>query len=438
MVHLENDGEAIKKFPNSNLRNKSYYRNDGLTWSTVTSGSFSIREFGYGFYFDNGGSCLFIENKGYFMALLNSKIFSMIQKISPTLNFQPGDIGRVPVIVDEQMSEQILTLVRENVEISKKDWNSFETSWDFAKHPLIEQKEDSSSIELPYKQWEVESKKRFNRLKENEETINQIFIEIYGLQHEVTPEVDDKDVTIRIADLNRDIKSFISYAIGCSFGRYSLDEEGLIYAGGEFNSSRYRTFLADEDNILPALSGAYFNDDIVTRFIDFVQVIFGEETLEENLDFVADAIGRKRDETAREALRRYFLNDFYKDHVQTYKKRPIYWLFTSGKEKAFNCLIYMHRYDKTTLSRIRTDYLHEVQIRLDAEKKDLLSIIEGDSTAKEISNAKKELKSLDKKIDELKAYDELLHHMADMHIEIDLDDGLKVNYEKFKGLVAKI
>lgn len=189
---------------------------------------------------------------------------------------------------------------------------------------------------------------------------------------------------------------------------------------------------------MPILPGAYFEDDIVTRFVDFVRLTFSEDTLEENLDFIADAIGRKTNETAREALRRYFLNDFYKDHVQVYKKRPIYWLFTSGKEKAFNCLIYMHRYDKTTLSRIRTDYLHEVQIRMDAEKKELLDIIEGDFTAKEISNAKKELKALDKKIDELKAYDELLHHMADMQIEIDLDDGVKVNYEKFKGLVAKI
>ncbi len=261
---------------------------------------------------------------------------------------------------------------------------------------------------------------------------------MYKLQNELTPEVEDYDVTVRKADLKQDIKSFISYAIGCTFGRYSLDKEGLVYAGGDFNPSLYKTFPADKDNILPVLPGSYYEDDIVSRFIAFVQITFGEGTLSENLEFVADAIGRKKGETAKETLRRYFINDFCKDHVQTYKKRPIYWFFTSGKEKAFNCLIYMHRYDKTTLSRIRTDYLHEYQIRLEAEKKDLLNIIEGDSTAKEISNAKKELKSLDKKIEELKAYDELLHHMADMLIKIDLDDGIKVNYEKFKGLVAKI
>lgn len=195
---------------------------------------------------------------------------------------------------------------------------------------------------------------------------------------------------------------------------------------------------ADQDNILPILPDAYFDDDIVFRFIKFVEVTYGQETLEENLDFIADVLGRKRIETSRETIRRYFLNDFYKDHVQTYKKRPIYWFFTSGKEKAFNCLIYMHRYDKTTLSRIRTDYLHEVQNRYEARKQDLINIIEGDSTSKEIRDAKKELKSIERKIDELIAYDEKLHHMADQQIEIDLDDGVKVNYEKFKGLVAKL
>jgi hypothetical protein len=320
----------------------------------------------------------------------------------------------------------------------KRDWDAYETSWEFGKHPLIAYRENQGLIEVAFSKWKEYTEDNFDLIKKNEEENNRIFIEIYNLEDELQPEVSDKEISVKKGDLERDFKSFISYAIGCSFGRYSLDKEGLIYAGGEFDASRYQTFPADEDNILPILPGAYFEDDIVTRFVDFVRVTFSKETLEENLDFIADAIGRKANETAREALRRYFLNDFYKDHVQVYKKRPIYWLFTSGKEKAFNCLIYMHRYDKTTLSRIRTDYLHEVQIRMDAEKKDLLDIIEGDFTAKEISNAKKELKALDKKIDELKAYDELLHHMADMQIEIDLDDGVKVNYEKFKGLVAKI
>lgn len=222
-------------------------------------------------------------------------------------------------------------------------------------------------------------------------------------------------------------------------GRYSLDEEGLHHAGGKFDPDKYKKFPADEDNILPILSTSSFEDDIVSRFIDFVKITYGEDTLEENLSFIADALGRKKNETARETIRRYFLNDFYKDHVQTYQKRPIYWLFTSGRQKAFNCLVYMHRYDKTTLSRIRTDYLHNVQARYDTEKEDLLAIIESaDSTAKEIRDAKKELKTVEKKIEELKEYDEKLHHLADQQISIDLDHGVKENYGKFKGLVAKI
>src|SRR5699024_5104598 len=303
--------------------------------------------------------------------------------------------------------------------------------WEFQKHPLLNF--SFTTIESSCNKWSQHAEYQFNRLKANEEELNRIFIDIYGLQDELTPFVADKDITIRKANLERDIKSFISYAIGCTFGRYSLDEEGLIYAGGEFDPSRYQTFPADENNILPILPGAFFEDDIVTRFINFVKVTYGEDTLVENLNFVADAIGRRKNETAREALRRYYLNNFYKDHVQTYKKRPIYWLFTSGKEKAFNCLIYMHRYDKTTLSRIRTDYLHDIQVRYESEKKDLLSTIEneGNATAKEIRDAKKELTSVEKKIEELKAYDEKLHHLADMQIDIDLDDGVKVNYEKF-------
>ncbi|WP_252990013.1 BREX-1 system adenine-specific DNA-methyltransferase PglX [Sporosarcina newyorkensis] len=442
VINWENDGEELKKFPNSYLRNQKDYFKSGLTWTKVTSSKFSLRYFGDGFLFDDGGCCFFANDPKmhfYILGLLNSKVFNLIGEINPTLNFQPGDIAKAPILIsNESTQREVMNIVNENIQISKEDWDNFETSWDYQKHPLLISAKDTLTIEIAFKLWDECAKNQFYQLKKNEERLNLIFNELYNLQDEQSPEVLDRDVTVRKANLERDIKGFISYVIGCSFGRYSLDEEGIIYAGGDFDSSRYQTFSADEDNILPILQGAYFEDDIVTRFIDFVRITFSEETLEENLDFVADAIGRRKNETAREALRRYFLNDFYKDHVQVYKKRPIYWLFTSGKEKAFNCLIYMHRYDKTTLSRIRTDYLHEVQTRLDAEKNNLLEIINGDSTAREINSAKRELKSLDKKIDELKAYDELLHHMADMQIEIDLDDGVKVNYEKFKGLVAKI
>lgn len=432
--------EAAKGASGGRIVNPEYYFKESITWSSLSSGELSVRYSEKGFIFDSkGSSCFSNEYLKYLLGFLNSKVAMVYLRIlSPTLDFNPGSVGKIPTILSPSKILEVEKIVDENIKKSKTDWDSFEGSWDFIQHPLINHKQDGPNIETVFKKWESNTDTRFDELKKNEEELNRIFIEIYGLQKELTPEVEEKDVTVRKADLERDIKSFISYAVGCSFGRYSLDDKGLIFAGGEFDHSRYKTYPADKDNILPILPGSYFEDDIVSRFIDFVKVTFGSESLAENLDFIADAIGRKKGETAKETLRRYFLNDFYKDHVHTYKRRPIYWLLTSGKEKAFNCLIYMHRYDKTTLSRIRTDYLHDYQIRLDAKKKDLLNIIEGDSTAKEISNSKRELKSLDKKIDELKAYDELLHHMADMQIEIDLDDGVKVNYEKFKGLVAKI
>lgn len=446
VVNWENDGFEIKSNVDgkgkrlASVRSEDKYFLPCITWSAVTSYKFSSRIVDEGRIFDSGGSSIFPhQDIHYLQGVLNNKITENHLSISnPTLNFQPRDIASIPVIYpDNQLTKECIeNLVKECCAISENDWNDFETSWAFKKHPIL--KYNKGDILHSFNEWRIIKEKRFAQLKINEEEINKIFIEMYGLQDELLPDVDERDVTISKSELERDIKSFISYAIGCSFGRYSLDEEGLIYAGGEFDASCYKTFQADEDNILPILDGAYFEDDIVTKFVDFVRITFSEETLEENLKYIADAIGRKKAETARETIRRYFLNDFFKDHVQTYKKRPIYWLFTSGKQKAFNCLIYMHRYDETTLSRIRTDYLHEVQIRMDAEKKDLLSIIEGDYTKKEISDAKKALKSLDKKIDELKAYDELLHHMADQKISIDLDDGVKHNYDLFKGLVAKI
>ncbi|WP_026673779.1 BREX-1 system adenine-specific DNA-methyltransferase PglX [Alkalihalobacterium bogoriense] len=415
----------------------------GITWTLITSGKFSVRILEEDSTFNLAAPSIFIKNVDdtlYFIGLLNSKVHeTIIRALNPTLNTNISDIRRIPFIEESKGDmDKVKAVVAENINISKQDWNSYETSLGFKKHPLLVIETEKSTLENVFNKWKAFLESQFIKLKNNEESLNTHFIELYGMHNDLNPRVEDEDIKIRKPDIEGDIKSCISYAIGCMFGRYSLDEEGLIYAGGEFDPTKYQTFPADQDNILPILPGAYFEDDIVSRFNDFVKVTFGEETLSENLDFIADTLGKKKGETAKETIRRYFLNDFYKDHVQTYKKRPIYWLFTSGKQKAFNCLIYMHRYDKTTLSRIRTDYLHEYQIRLDAEKRDLLTIIEGDSTAKEISDAKKELKTLEKKIEELKSYDEVLHHMADMQIEIDLDDGVVVNYEKFKGLVAKI
>jgi type II restriction/modification system DNA methylase subunit YeeA len=448
VVNWENDGYEIRNYRNedgslkSRPQNLDYIFKKGITWSRISSSKPSFRLHSNSFIFSDAGPCLFVEER-YFnqvFGYLNSKVANYIlNMVNPSLTFQVGDLSKLCFNNNIGEKEEIIhSIVVENLEISKRDWDSFETSWDFKQHPLLTNKDGAKTIEEAFNKWNDFAEKQFYRLKNNEEELNRLFIEIYGLQDEMTPDVDEEDVTIRRANRERDIKSFISYAVGCMFGRYSLDEEGLVFAGGEFDPERYKTFKADKDNIIPILSEAYFEDDIVSRFVEFVKVTFGEETLSENLEFIANTLGKKSGETAKETIRRYFLNDFFKDHVQTYKKRPIYWLFTSGKQKAFNCLIYMHRYDKTTLSRIRTDYLHELQTRMEAEKKSLLSIIEGDSTAQEISKAKRELKALEKKIEELKEYDELLHHMADMQIEIDLDDGVAVNYEKFKGLVAKI
>lgn len=294
-----------------------------------------------------------------------------------------------------------------------------------------------------YKEWEKECEERFNQLKANEEELNRIFIDIYGLQDELTPEVEDKDVTVRKADLQREIKSLISYTVGCIFGRYSVNREGLCFAGGDwdeyYNSNKSwlteNGYVVDEDNILPITDDEYFNDDIVGRFVDFIKITYGEETLEENLQFIADALGGKG--TPREAIRKYFLNDFYADHLKIYQKRPIYWLFDSGKKNGFKALVYMHRYREDLLARMRTDYVHEQQERYRTQ----LSILEEEA----VSAAPAERAKLNKKIAKLKdqsleihGYEEKIHHLADQMISIDLDDGVKVNYAKFSEVLQKI
>lgn len=413
----------------------------GITWGFVTSARPSFRVLPEEATFDIGGASVFFEDYrkyNYFLAFLNSIVCEkLLEILNPTLNFQMNNIGSLPLVeASSQQENEIIRLSEECVQLSKDDWDSFEISTDFTMHPLLSF--HSNLIEIAYHTWSTYSKEKFFLLKNNEEKINSMFIDIYRLRDELSPYLDEGKLMYWQVDKERSIKSFISYSVGCILGRYSLDEQGLIYTGGSIDFDKYSRIKVDRNNILPILPGAYFEDDILSSFIEFVQESFGDQMLAENLDFIASAIGRKKNETAKETLRRYFLNDFFKHHLQTYKKRPIYWLFTSGKQKAFNCLIYMNRYDKSTLSRIRTDYLHEYQNRLDVEKKDLLNVIENGPGAKVVSKVKKELLALEKKMDELKAYDEKLHHMADQQIEIDLDDGVKVNYEKFEGLVVKI
>lgn len=445
LINYENDGFEVKNYERADIRNSHLFFKDALTWSAIgTTKPFSIRFSDVGAIFDSAGSSVFAESKEllfYLLGLLQSKVANYFLKLlNPSLNYGAGTISKIPVLISEKHYKEIIEKVKENIEIAKYNWDSFENSWNFKKNPLL--KDGIKLISEAISLWEAQSEEMINKLKTNEEYINRTFMEVYGLSNEIDPKVYDSEITYVNPDRQQQIKFFISYAVGCMFGRYSLDKEGLVYAGGKFDLEKYQTFKVVKDNILPILDGAYLEDDIVSRFIEFVKLAFGEETLIENLNYIAETLGKRKNETVRETLRRYFLNGFFEDHINIFstrgRKAPIYWLFTSGKQKAFNCLIYMHRYDKTTLSRIRTDYLHELQLRLNAEKKSLLSIIDGGGTAKEISKAKKELKALDLKIEELKEYDELLHHMADMQIEIDLDDGVAVNYAKFNGLLAKL
>ena len=442
LVDWENDGFEIKNLKDSRgkLRsrpqNTKYYFKRSLSWSKISSGKIAFRFFPSGFIFDVAGCSIFTEEDNcYLLGLLNSKVCEYILGfISPTLNYEVGHIASLPIIFSGDYYEEIRRLVEENIKLAKLDWDASDTSWNFTVHPLLMFKE--SSIEKSFKKWDELTQKRFSKLKSNEERLNEIFIKIYGLEDELTPEVPDSEVTIRKADLSRDIRSFISYAVGCIFGRYSLDEEGLIFAGGEWDPSRYSKFIPDEDNIIPILDTEYFEDDIVGRFIEFVRVTFGEEKLEENLDFIAKALG-KRGKTSREIIRNYFMSDFYKDHVKTYKKRPIYWQFDSGKKNAFKALIYMHRYEPDLVARVRTEYLHRTQKAIENRIKQNERIIENSKTKSEISRLTKENKKLIEQLEEIKVYDEALAHIANRKIEIDLDDGVQVNYAKFQGVEIK-
>ena len=371
----------------------------------------------------------------YILGYLNSKISQeIIALLNPTLNTNISDITSQPLCYGKLPDQEncVIDLVKNNIVISKNDWDSFETSWDFQHHPLLRK---VSTIAEAFEQWQAECDDRFNQLKANEEELNRIFIDIYGLQDELTPEVEDKDVTVRKADLGRDIRSFISYAVGCMFGRYSLDEDGLVYAGGEWDASKYVSFAADKDNIIPICDDEYFEDDIVGLFVEFVKTVYGADVLDENLKFIADALGGKGQ--PKEVIRNYFLNDFYKDHCKIYQKRPIYWLFDSGKKNGFKALIYMHRYQPDTIARIRTDYVHEQQARYRTAIADLEQRIANASAGERVKLNKK-LTTLQAQDTEIRTYEEKIHHLADQMISIDLDDGVKKNYAIFQDVLAKI
>lgn len=431
LINWKHNGCEIMQRGQKKIRNCQDYKNEfkfipSITWTSLSSSQSSFR-YSNKSLSESAGMTLFISQDYLLFCLgfLNSVValFSL-NVLNPTLNFTAGNIASLPLIISTN-KKIIDSIVNENIVLSKSDWDSFETSWDFKTHPLLK---PVPLISESFAQWSDECEKRFTRLKSNEEELNRIFIDIYGLQDELTPEVEDKDVTVRRADLTRDIKSLVSYAVGCMFGRYSLDVEGLAYAGGEWDGSKYKTFIPDPDNCIPVTDEEYFRDDIVVRFVDFIRTVYGADTLEENLTFIADALGT-RGNTSRERIRNYFLNDFIKDHIKMYQKRPIYWMFDSGKQNGFRALVYMHRWNADTTGNVRVEYLHKLQRIYENEIRQSQDVAETGS-GREVSAAQKRIEKLTKQLKETHDFDEKIAHLALSRIDIDLDDGVKVNYEK--------
>ena len=427
-----------KNGPSDKTRGKStfsdFYLRDYVSWSYITSSTLSTRYFPKGFLWDVHGSGMF--DKGnylkYLQALLTSKVgITLLKLINPTLSFQVENILQIPVIYDENYKDKIDSLVEENIYLSKLDWDSFEISWNFLSHPFL--KFNHLLIEECFDEWFISQENIINEVHKNEILINEIMIDIYNLGSEISSEIIKEDITLYVPNLDNDIKSFMSYAVGCMFGRYSLDQDGLQYAGGEFNINNYNKFIPDDDNIIPVLDSEYFEDDIVGRFVEFVKTCFGEETLEENLDFIASALAKNK-KPSREKIREYLLKNFFNDHKKMYKKTPIYWQFSSGKQNGFNCLVYMHRYEPSLVARIRTDYLHKTQKAIEQAIGNCDNIIDNSSSNTEIARATKEKTKLQKQLQETQEYDEALAHIANQNIEIDLDDGVKVNYAKFQNV----
>lgn len=453
VINWENDGYELKfdNYMGKRVRSHNYNGiqqfKEGITWNSISASKFHCRYSPMGFTYDAAGPLCEVPNRDYLwtvLGFLSTKVAEYIFTIiNPTINFPSGYLEALPLKIADK--EKIDKLVLECVEESRAEWNSFETTWEFSRHPLVpsayEKAEQESNqfnksrmekfgrIAWHFENWERECESRFNLIKANEEELNQIFIDIYGLQGELTPEVDNKDVTVRKADLGREIRSLISYAVGCMFGRYSLDESGLVYAGGDWDASKYSIFIPDEDNCIPITDEEYFEDDIVGQFVGWMKKAFGEENLEANLGFIAKALGNKGT-TSREVIRNYFLNDFMKDHIKIYQKRPIYWLFDSGKQNGFKALVYMHRWNADTVGNLRVEYLHKMQHTYEREIIRMQETIDNSRDSREVSKSTKRKDKLQKQLKETKDYDAKLAHIALSRIEIDLDDGVKVNYEK--------
>ena len=421
---------------------ESYYLREYVSWSYITSSTLATRYFPAGFLWDVHGSGIFDKSDMlyYLQGLIGSRVgMALLKVINSTISFQVENIVQIPVIVDKELKPRIDEKVKRNVEIAKEDWDSDEVSWHFLRSPLLTYN-TSGLIADAISAWSEHLRRNADETAMNEKAITDLFAHVYGISDEELSYVEDRDVTVKLPDTTRDIKYFISYAVGCIMGRYSLDKPGLVFAGGEWDENAYRSFVPDKDGILPICDDEYFEDDIVGSFVNFVETAFGYAHLEENLQFIANALGGHG--ASRDIIRRYFINDFYNDHCAMYSitgsgRRPIYWLFDSGKKNGFKCLIYMHRYQPDTIARIRTDYVHEQQSRYRTAIADLEQRINGASASERVKLSK-QLAKLQAQAEEIRIYEEKIHHLADQMIKIDLDDGVKHNYEIFQDVLAKI
>ena len=438
LVNWKNNGDDLVR---SRSTNSEFYFKKCITWTMITSADFTARFCPEGFLWDVSGSIAFCKNEDNTLAVLAflcsnlSQIF--LNTINPTLNTNIENIEVLPINLSNKKS--VLSIAERCVSIAKKDWDSYETSWDFTQNPII--RTGQTNLEQAFHTWQQQNADAVTEMKRLEEENNKLFIDAYGLQDELTPDVPDEQITLTRANREKDSQRLVSYALGCMMGRYNLDETGLIYAHAgnqDFDASRYKTFPADADGIIPLTEMHWFEDDATHRIQEFLTAVWGKDTLDTNMLWLAESLDKKANETTEDTIRRYLASKFYKDHMQTYKKRPIYWLFSSGKQGAFQALVYLHRYNESTLARMRTEYVMPLISKMAAYANSLETAKESSDSAAEIKRIEKKLQDLHKQQAELSSFEEKLRHYADQRITLDLDDGVKVNYGKFGDLLAEV
>ena len=445
VVNWLNSGTAIKNYTGvgnkirSATSNEKWYFKSGVTWSDITSGIFSMRTLPVGSIFETTGLSAFITSEAidyyYLLGVSNSNVANYLLSIlNPTIHMKSGYFAKMPILKSSN-ADNVSNSAKTSIVVSKKDWDSFESSWNFQYHPLfIAEHNRNWTVEAAFNQWKQEAQDRFDQLKKNEEELNKIFIDLYGLQDELSPEESDKEVSVRKADLGRDIRAFMSYFIGVTFGRYSLDTPGLAFAGGDWGASKYTSYQPNTDDVIVLTDSDYFGDDrdIMHRFREFLTTTFGEEHLEENLAFIANALGKAGD-TPEDQIRNYLFNDFYKNHLTIYQKRPIYWQLDSGRQGGFKALMYLHRYDGDTMAMIRTSYLHILQAAYEKRVTTLDTFVASATNTRQKNQLIKQRDHTRKQLEELVKYDAQLQHVANMHISLDLDDGVVVNHQKVQA-----